>query len=320
MKALTTIHTTGAELSTIDTTTTGAAQQLIAAHVSGNTKTAYRRQWQEFVNYCQLTGAQALPATPATVANYIAHLQGIGRKVSTVLQAVAAISKAHKLAEQQTPFTGAALAAMEGMKRTTGTAQKQAKAARTADIAQAVKKIDTTTKRGKRDQAILLIGFTGCFRRSELAALLVSDVTFTDKGADIRIQRSKTDQTGAGNTKAIPYGSNPATCPIRSLQAWLKVYNGTGAAPLFCTITKGDKVCPQSHIAGKTVERIIKQYIGADFSGHSLRVGFVVTARENGADMAAIQDAGSWKSSAMPYHYSKQSDKWNNAAAYKLGL
>lgn len=323
MTELTIIHNTtgtGAELVTIDNTVTDAAKQLIAAQFAGNTKTAYVYDFNNFVQFCKITGAQALPATPETVANYIAHLKKEGKAVATVLRAMAAINKAYKLAGLQTPVTGAASAALEGMKRTTGTAQKQAQAIRTNDITAAVKSIDTGTARGKRDKAILLVGFVGCFRRSELAALKVADVTFTDKGADIRIKRSKTDQTGKGNTKAIPYGSNPATCPVRSLKAWLKVTGSTGAAPLFCTITKGDKLDRSSHIAGKTVERIIKQYFGSDFSGHSLRVGFVVTARENGADMAAIQTAGSWKSSAMPYHYSKQSDKWNNAAAFKLGL
>ena len=320
MTELTIYQNTGAELVSIDSSTTDAAKKLISAQFSGNTKTAYVYDFNNFKNFCKLSGAQVIPATPATVANYIAHLQNEGKAVATVLRAMAAITKAHKVNGLPSPLTGEAAAALEGMKRTTGTAQKQAQAIRTDAMAAALKAIDTTTARGKRDKAILLVGFAGCFRRSELAALTVADVTISDNGADIRIKRSKTDQTGAGDTKAIPYGNNPATCPVRSLQAWLKVYKATGAAPLFCTITKGDKLDRSSHIAGKTVERIIKQYFGNDFSGHSLRVGFVVTARENGADMAAIQTAGSWKSSAMPYHYSKQSDKWNNAAAFKLGL
>lgn len=320
MTALTVIQHTGAELATIDSTITDKAKQLIAAQFAGNTKTAYVYDFNNFAAFCESCGANVLPAAPATVANYIAHLQSEGKAVATVLRAMAAITKAHKVNGLQSPVIGEAAAALEGMKRTNGTAQKQAQAIRTGGMATAVQSIDTGTARGLRDKAILLVGFAGCFRRSELAALTVADVIFSDKGADIRIKRSKTDQKGAGDTKAIPYGSNPATCPVRSLQAWLNVYQATGEAPLFCTITKGDKLDRSSHIAGKTVERIVKQYFGTDFSGHSLRVGFVVTARENGADMAAIQTAGSWKSSAMPYHYSKQSDKWNGAAAFKLGL
>jgi len=274
MTALTIIQNTGAELANIDSTANEAARQLIAAQFAVNTKTAYRHDFNQFAAFCKSCGANALPAEPATVANYIAQLQSEGKAVATVLRAMAAITKAHKLNGLQSPVISEAAAAMEGMKRTNGTAQKQAQAIRTDGIAQAVKQIDINTLRGLRDKAVLLLGFAGCFRRSEIAALTVADVTFNNKGADIRIKRSKTDQTGAGDFKAIPYGSNPATCPVRSLQAWLNVYQATGEAPLFCTITKGDKLDRSSGIVGKTVERIVKQYFGSDYSGHSLRVGF----------------------------------------------
>lgn len=320
MAELTIYKNTGAGLVSIDSTISKTARKLIEAQYAANTKKAYIYDYNKFEKFCNLSGAQVLPATPATVANYIAHLQNEGKSVATVLRAIAAITKLHKVNGMQSPFTGEAAATLEGMKRTTGTAQKQAPAIRTDAMAAALNGIDTTTARGKRDKAILLVGFSGCFRRSELAALTVADINFTDKGAVIRIKRSKTDQTGAGDTKAIPFGRITSTCPIYSLQEWLNVYKETDAAPLFCSITKGDRVVRSSYITGKTVARVVKQYFGSSFSGHSLRVGFVVTARENGADMADIQTAGNWKTSAMPYHYSKQSDKWNNAAAFKLGL
>ena len=152
MTALTVIQHSGAELATIDSTVNEAAKLLIAAQFAGNTKTAYVYDFNNFVQFCEMTGAQALPATPATVANYIAHLQSEGKAVATVLRAMAAINKAYKINGLPSPITGEAAAALEGMKRVNGTAQKQAQAIRTGGMAAAVKGIDTTTARGLRDK------------------------------------------------------------------------------------------------------------------------------------------------------------------------
>lgn len=291
---------------------------LFAAQFAGNTMRAYKSDLKAFADFCNTKGVSSFPTSPQTLADYLSALHLAGKKVATIERAAAAISKLHKLGNHATPLTGEALGVMAGIKRLQGVAPKQAKALRGTEITNALLNYDTSTLRGLRDKTALLLTFAGCFRRGEVAELKVSDICFTERGAEVLLKRSKTDQTGEGIVKVIPFAQNTKMCAATYLKEWLKKSGVT--TYVFCSITKGDKLHHAQKIAGDTIYRLVKSVFGSDYSGHSLRVGFAVTAKEGGAAIDDIETAGGWKSSAMPKRYTKQVDAWARAASYKLGL
>jgi site-specific recombinase XerD len=182
-----------------------------------NTLDAYRRDWQDFEQFCVLAGLQSLPAAPDTVAAYLVTLAD-KRKVSTLERRIASISQAHQAAGLPTPTSDMQVRVlMQGIRREKGTAQEGKAPAVTSDIKAMVANLPNGLL-GIRDRALLLLGFAGGFRRSELVALDVDNLEFKREGLVITLRRSKTDQEGAGRKVAIPYGSNCNTCPVRSLQ------------------------------------------------------------------------------------------------------
>jgi hypothetical protein len=148
---------------------------------------------------------------------------------------------------------------------------------------------------GIRDRAILLIGFAGAFRRSELASLTVDDIQFTNDGLVITLRRSKTDQEGEGYIKGIPYGSAPATCPVRALRAWLDA-SGSTTGSLFRSVWKGGRRLRPSALDDRAIAEVVKRaaqaagYDATRFSGHSLRAGLVTTAAAAGVDERTIME------------------------------
>lgn len=178
--------------------------------------------------------------------------------------------------------------------------------------------------KGKRDRALILLGFAGAFRRSELVGLTVADVQFTNDGLVVKLQHSKTDQEGMGETKGIPYGSIPATCPVRALRAWVDAA-GMTEGPLFRPISRWGQLQPKP-LSGHAVAVIVKQlaeaagYDGATFSGHSLRAGLATAAAAAGVAYHSIKKQTGHKSDQVLQRYIRDGSLFNDNAAAKVGL
>jgi site-specific recombinase XerD len=256
-----------------------------------NTIRAYQAAFAAFRAWSQASGiAEPFPASIDATAAYISHLAASGRKAATIDLHVAAIALAHRSAGHETPTTAEAVrATLKGVRRHIGTKANR-KAPATAEALKKMLKRILDTLAGKRDRALLLIGFAGALRRSELVALRVSDLERTPEGVLIHIARSKTDQQGAGHTVAVPYGSKLK--PVQALDAWLDAA-GITEGPLFRSIDKGNRVSPYA-LTAQSVALIVKdraEAAGLDpkmFSGHSLRAGFVTSALASGADLLKI--------------------------------
>jgi integrase len=214
------------------------------------------------------------------------------------MRAAAAIFEAHKAAGHLSPQDSADVRhVLRGIRRTRGTAAVQKQPILAAELVAMLRRMPLTL-RADRDRAMLLLGFFGALRRSELAALDVDDVAFTETGATIRIRWSKTDQEGESRTIGIPRMPNAEMCPVRVLLAWidrqsaepvtqLEAAHGLGKGPLFREITRDDKVGSR-RMSDKAVARAVKRLIkraGGDpdlFAGHSLRSGFITSAARAG--------------------------------------
>ena len=226
------------------------------------------------------------------MAAYLASLATSGAKPSTITRRRAAIAFMHRVAGFEPPTGSEAVkAVLSGIRRSVGTAVTR-KAPATAETIRAIIAEMPTDLRGLRDRALLLVGFAGALRRSELIALDVEDLEECSEGFHVRIRRSKTDQEGAGNFVSIPHGSRLR--PIRALKDWLEA-SGIADGPIFRPIRKGGKV-EAARLTDRSVANILKAHVeavGLDptiFSGHSLRSGFVTSALQAGADVLRVMD------------------------------
>jgi site-specific recombinase XerD len=265
-----------------------AAQHYIDQSLSFATRKAYASDVKIFSAWCDIHGLAALPAAPETVAGFLADQAQTHVAASTLNRRLAAIKYAHEAQGHATPTAHKGVtAALKGIRRTKGTAPAKKKAA-TADIVKEMVRRCPPTLAGRRDRALLLLGFAGAFRRSELVALTVADLAFVDDGLRVTIRKSKTDQEGAGQVIAIPHGSL-LFCPVAALKHWLAVA-GIKAGAVFRAVGKGSRV-GQAALSDKSVAKRVKHYAGhigldsADFAAHSLRAGFVTSAAEAGASI-----------------------------------
>jgi len=212
------------------------ASDFARAEKAEATRRAYRADFDAFRAWCAGRGVSHLPATPETVAAFLAAEANRGLKPASIGRRLAAVRYAHKLAGHEPPTNSEAVrATMRGIRRTVGAAPAR-KAPATADHVRAMAAMTKDTLGGLRDRAVLLLGFAGAFRRSELVALDVADVEECDEGLRVHIRRSKTDQEGQGATIAIMRGS--VACPVKALQAWLSAAAITQGA-LFRPVEKG---------------------------------------------------------------------------------
>jgi len=290
---------------------------------AANTRRAYRADWADFVAWCTARGASSLPSTPRTVGLYLSGLAE-SRKVSTLQRRLSAISQAHKSAGHASPCQDAAVRAVfAGIRRAHGSAQRGKSPILTAELRRMIACLPDSVL-GQRDRALLLLGFAGAFRRSELVALDLSDVTFAREGLVVRLRQSKTDQEGHGRSIGIPYGSHPATCPVRALQDWLEV-RGAGSGPLFHPLNRHGRVLP-SRLSDRAVARVVQRTaaaVGLDpagFGGHSLRAGLATSAAAAGVSERAIMAQTGHKSLAMVRRYIREGTLFTDNAAAAVGL
>jgi integrase len=257
------------------------------------------------------------------VAEYIAECAG-HLKPGSIQRVLNAVAEAHKVAGLEPPTHHATVRnTMKGIRRTLGTAPVQKTAALTDDIRAMVGATDDGLI-GARDRALILLGFAGAFRRSELVALDVADCEFSKDGLTVTLRRSKTDQEGQGRRVGVPYGSNPATCPVRTVQA-LKTELGIEDGALFRAINRHGQV-QSGRLSGIDVARIVKKLAeraGLDaskYAGHSLRAGHATTAAIGGASERAIMNQTGHRSVQMVRRYIRDGNLFRENSAGKLGL
>lgn len=296
-----------------------------AAHSRApNTKRAYQNDWRDFTSWCAEQGLQPLPATPQTIALYLTA-RAETHRVSTLQRRLSAISQAHKAAgyppvsTREEPLHSVWM----GIKREKGTAQ-QGKAPVVTEELRAMVTTLPDSLLGIRDRALLLLGFAGAFRRSELVSLDVSDIHMTRDGVIVTLRRSKTDQEGQGQKIGIPYGSNPATCPVRALQAWLEA-SGITEGPLFRAIDRHGNLQP-GRLSDKAVALVVKrraEAVGLDpakYSGHSLRAGLATAAAAAGVSERVIMNQTRHRSVMMVRRYIRDGSLFRENAAAMVGL
>jgi site-specific recombinase XerD len=266
-----------------------ATAEFLAAAKADATRRAYASDWRDFKFWCASNELDALPASPENVAVYLASLAKSGRKLSTIRRRCAAIAHMHQQAGHNNPAAHTGVrSTLSGIARSLGSAPTKKSALTAAVLATILRKIPNDLP-GLRDRALILIGFAGALRRSELVALDLNDVVRHPKGISLSIRRSKTDQEGAGMTKAIPHGKKLR--PVEALDAWLTASKIT-IGPLFRGVC-GLKVQPD-RLCTTQVARIIKARVRAagfdprTFSGHSLRSGFITSAADAGASLQGI--------------------------------
>jgi site-specific recombinase XerD len=275
-----------------------AAMNYAKAEKAPATRKAYATDFRLFKEWCEGKGAQALPAAPETVAAFLAAEAEAGVKPSTLGRRVAAIRYAHKLASLATPTDAEGVkATLRGIRRSLGSA-KVRKAPALAERVRAMIAASPDTLAGKRDRALILLGFAGAFRRSELVALDVADIEESDAGLRVTIRKSKTDQDGEGVTIAIARGT--IACPVWALRAWLDAA-GIESGALFRSVNKAGGVAT-TRLTDRSVATIVKAMAGSiglddsSFSGHSLRSGFLTSAAANGASIFKMMDVSRHKS------------------------
>ena len=282
---------------------------------STNTLRAYQSDYKDFSLFCSKNGFQAMPTQPKILALYITHLASYS-KYSTLKRRLASISIIHKTKGHYIDTKHPIIVEnLMGIKRTNGSNQKGKKPLLINDLKLLIKAIDKSEEkniRKIRDKALVLIGFSGGFRRSELVDIKCEDVEFVEEGVKIFVKRSKTDQSGEGMTKAIPYFDNINFCPVKALNKWIV------EAKL-----KEGKIF---NISDKSVALIIKKYAnyaGLDahrYAGHSLRSGFATSTAESGAEERNIMAMTGHKSTEMVRRYIKEANLFKNNALNKIKI
>ena len=293
---------------------------------ANNTVRAYKSDFNDFTLFCSQNGFKYLPSEPKIVSLYLTHLSTKNVKISTLKRRLVSIGVIHKLKghylDTKHPLI---IENIMGIKRRKGSLQKGKKPLLINYLKQIINVIDKEKKEEinkLRDRSIILIGFSGGFRRNEIVSLNYEDLDFVQEGLKINLRRSKTDQFGEGSIKALPYFNNTQYCPVLSLKKWTEVSN-IDSGPLFRRFSKGSKLT-KNRLTDQTVALLIKKYLklaGMDsknYSGHSLRSGFATSAADSGVDERSIMAMTGHKSSEMVRRYIKDANLFKNNALNKI--
>ena len=280
-----------------------------------NTLRAYQADFKDFSAFCYKNGFSSIPTEPKILALYLTHLSS-NSKFSTLKRRIASISVIHKMKghylDTKHPII---MENLHGIKRAKGSNQKSKKPLLINDLKLIINAIDQSNQSEKkkiRDKALILLGFSGGFRRSELVNINNDDVEFVNEGVKIFIKRSKTDQSGEGMIKAIPYFDNKLFCPVTNLKKWIE-YSENNSDKIF-------------DISDKSVALIIKKYallsgLDADrYGGHSLRSGFATSTAESGAEERNIMAMTGHKTTQMVRRYIKEANLFKNNALNKIKI
>ena len=295
---------------------------------ASNTVRAYKSDFSDFGLFCAQNGFKSLPSEPKVVSLYLTHLSTKDAKMSTLKRRLVSIGVIHKLKGHYLDTKHPAIIEnIMGIKRRKGTFQKAKKPILISSLKKIINVIDQQKKeeiKKLRDRSIILIGFSGGFRRNEIVSLDYDDLDFVPEGLKLSIRRSKTDQFGEGFTKALPYFDSSQYCPVVSLKKLLDL-SKIRSGPVFRRFSKGSKLS-ENRLTDQTVALLIKEYLnlaGIDsenFSGHSLRSGFATSAAESGVEERNIMAMTGHKSTEMVRRYIKEANLFKNNALNKIKI
>ena len=279
-----------------------------------NTLRAYQADFKDFTKFCFKNGFNSMPSDPKIIALYLTHLSSFS-KFSTLRRRLASIKVIHRLKGHYIDTKHPIIAEnLMGIKRKMGVKQTSKKPILINDLKLIINVINKDKNEYKKlqNKALILIGFAGGFRRSELVSIEYEDIEFVNEGVKILVQRSKTDQTGIGMMKAIPYFQNKIYCPVTSLRDWIS-YSKISDGKIF-------------KISDKTVALTIQKYAllaGLDktkYAGHSLRSGFATSTAETGADERSIMAMTGHKTTQMVRRYIQEANLFKNNALNKIKI
>ena len=295
---------------------------------ANNTVRAYKSDFNDFGIFCAQNGFKSLPSNPKIVSLYLTHLSTKDAKMSTLKRRLVSIGVIHKLKGHYLDTKHPSIIEnIMGIKRRKGSFQKAKKPILINSLKLIINAIDQQNKqeiKKFRDRSIILIGFSGGFRRNEIVSLNYDDLDFVPEGLKINIKRSKTDQFGEGFTKALPYFDSSQYCPVISLKNWLDISKIT-SGPVFRRFLKGSKLS-ENRLTDQTVAILIKEYLNLaginskNYSGHSLRSGFATSAAESGVEERNIMAMTGHKSTEMVRRYIKEANLFKNNALNKIKL
>ncbi len=295
---------------------------------ANNTVRAYKSDFTDFGIFCSQNGFKSLPSEPKVVSLYLTHLSTKNAKMSTLKRRLVSIGVIHKLKGHYLDTKHPSIIEnIMGIKRRKGSIQIAKKPILINSLKLIIDVIDKQKKeeiKRLRDRSIILIGFSGGFRRNEIVSLDYDDLDFVPEGLKINIRRSKTDQFGEGSIKALPYFDKSQYCPVISVSNWIKI-SKINSGSLFRRFSKGSKLS-ESRLTDQTVALLIKEYLelaGIDsknYSGHSLRSGFATSAAEAGVEERSIMAMTGHKTTEMVRRYIKEANLFKNNALNKIKI
>ena len=295
---------------------------------ANNTVRAYKSDFKDFGLFCAQNGFKSLPSEPKIVSLYLTYLSTKDSKMSTLKRRLVSIGVIHRLKGHYLDTKHPSIIEnIMGIKRRKGSIQKGKKPILISHLKQLIDVIDNQDNediKKLRDRSIILIGFSGGFRRNEIVSLDYDDLDFVEEGVKVQIRRSKTDQFGEGSIKALPYFDSSQYCPVTSLKNWIEISRIT-SGPVFRRFVKGSKLS-EKRLTDQTVALLIKEYLNLaginskHYSGHSLRSGFATSAAESGAEERSIMAMTGHKSTEMVRRYIKEANLFKNNALNKIKI
>jgi site-specific recombinase XerD len=293
-----------------------------------NTVRAYKSDFNDFGLFCSQNGFKSLPSEPKIVSLYLTHLSTKNIKMSTLKRRLVSIGIIHRLKGHYLDTKHPSIIEnIMGIRRRKGSVQRGKKPLLINDLKNIIDVIDKEKNeeiKKFRDRSILLIGFSGGFRRNEIVSLDYDDLDFVKEGLKINLKKSKTDQYGEGSVKGLPYFDNTKYCPVVSIRKWIEI-SKIKSGPLFRRFTKGSNLS-EGRLSDQTVALLIKDYLkiagieSRNYSGHSLRSGFATSAAESGAEERSIMAMTGHKSTEMVRRYIIEANLFKNNALNKIKL
>jgi len=295
---------------------------------ANNTVRAYKSDFKDFGLFCVKNSFKSLPSDPKIISLYLTHLSTKDVKLSTIKRRLVSIGVIHKMKGHYLDTKHPIIVEnLLGIKRRKGSVQKGKKPILINILRKILNVIDEQNSpdiKKLRDKSIILIGFSGGFRRNEIISLDYEDLDFVYEGLKITVKKSKTDQFGEGTIKALPYTKESPYCPVTTLERWLKI-SKINKGPIFRRFSKGSNLS-NNRLTDQSVAIIIKNYLnkaGIDsknYSGHSLRSGFATTAAESGVEERTIMAMTGHKSTEMVRRYIKEANLFKNNALNKIKI
>lgn len=300
------------------------AEEFRGNALADSTFRAYKTAWKLFLEWCKQHGKVSLPAAPETVELYITDLAIKGQKVSTINKKMVAISKVHQFAGYDSPtWDQGVKATWKGIQRDIGLYQKGKEPLLIEDLKRMVI-LQPETLMGIRNRALLVLGFSAALRRSEIANIEVQHIQFVHEGIKLFLPKRKSDQAKEGTIIGLPFGSNPLTCPVRTIQKWLNAA-GHQEGPLFRSIDRHGNL-GENKMSGNGIALVVKrccEEAGLDpvkFGAHSLRSGFATTAAAAGKSEKAIMSQTGHRTTTSLHKYIKHANLFTDNAAVGIGL